>query len=580
MKPAEADLKALRAGPATRARIVRPRIGADWRGRVELLAARAAGGPLPELALGLFCLALVALTWGTWGDLAMDTGYDLLAASRTAAGEAPYADYVYFYGPAAPYLLGGMFALFGTSIEAAAALGLVLAAAIVVATYLLGRTLAGRPGALLAAALTATAAFSSANNSFVLPHTLSAPLAVLLCLGALLAAMAVARGRGPGWLVAAGTLAGLVTLARAEFTLAIFATLLVWLGLRALAATDRRAAARQALLVALPALAVPLLAYGAGADPRLARRPDHREPLSGRLPARGGLGGAQGPRALHGRQLRRAVGAARALRGRRGNARGVAAWRSRGAGGAARPRSRSRYWARWRSWPSWRLARRPFATTSSSPTPGSRPGRGWRWRCCCGATGAVPAPGAPVRRASFWRSSSSRPSPPRATPPSCLSPTPTSRPTRRTCCRSPARSSPGCTCASCSRARPRDAGAVRALGAAWLALLVLASAVLVVSDAQGGDDHRRGRRRRAHGPAEGRRGVSGRARHGRARDAARRAHPRGSADDLAVHDLRAREPAAPDVAAPRDACGRRGAARHRRSWRRRTSGSRSPTAHR
>ena len=137
-----------------------------------------------------------------------------------------------------------------------------LAAAIVVGTYLLGRSLAGRPGALLAAALTATAAFSSANNSFVLPHTLSAPLAVLLCLGALLAAIAVARGRGPGWLVAAGTLAGLVTLARAEFTLAIFATLLVWLGLRALAAADRRAAARQALLVAVPALAVPVLAYG------------------------------------------------------------------------------------------------------------------------------------------------------------------------------------------------------------------------------------------------------------------------------------------------------------------------------
>src|SRR5688572_13967791 len=122
MKPAEADLQALRAGPATRARIARPRIGADWRGRAELLAARVAGGPLPELALGLFCLALVALTWGTWGDLAMDTGYDLLAATRTAAGEAPYADYVYFYGPAAPYLLGGVFAVFGTSIEAAAAL--------------------------------------------------------------------------------------------------------------------------------------------------------------------------------------------------------------------------------------------------------------------------------------------------------------------------------------------------------------------------------------------------------------------------------------------------------------------------
>jgi hypothetical protein len=50
----------------------------------------------------LLAAILVVATWRTWGDLAADTGYDLLAGARLAAGELPYRDYVYYYGPLAP----------------------------------------------------------------------------------------------------------------------------------------------------------------------------------------------------------------------------------------------------------------------------------------------------------------------------------------------------------------------------------------------------------------------------------------------------------------------------------------------
>jgi hypothetical protein len=118
---------------------------------------------------GIF-VVLAALSWGAWGDLTMDTGYDLLAASRTADGELPYVDYEYFYGPLGPLLLGGIYAVTGAAVWPAAALGLVLAAAATVLTYRLARRFAGAWPAAAAGALVACAALSSANNSFVLPH--------------------------------------------------------------------------------------------------------------------------------------------------------------------------------------------------------------------------------------------------------------------------------------------------------------------------------------------------------------------------------------------------------------------------
>jgi hypothetical protein len=210
---------------------------------------------------GWFCL-LAALTWGTWGDLAVDTGYDLVAAARVAGGEAPYRDFVYYYGPLSPYLLGGAFAVFGAGIGTAVAFGLALAAAIVGLSYALGRALAGRTGALLTGALATTALFSTGNMSSVLPYTASAPLAVALSLGLLLVLVRPAAGRGA--LLTAGALAGLICLTRPEFV----AAAAVAIAIRQLAraadpATGPRGALGELGTIALPALAVPAVVYGA-----------------------------------------------------------------------------------------------------------------------------------------------------------------------------------------------------------------------------------------------------------------------------------------------------------------------------
>ena len=64
----------------------------------------------PDLLAGgaaaLFALVLLVATWGTWGNLNQDTGYDAVAGARLADGELPYVDYLYYYGPLGPAARG------------------------------------------------------------------------------------------------------------------------------------------------------------------------------------------------------------------------------------------------------------------------------------------------------------------------------------------------------------------------------------------------------------------------------------------------------------------------------------------
>ena len=203
---------------------------------------------------------LAVLTWHAWGDLGRDTGYDLVAGARVAHGQLPYVDFVYYYGPLAPMLVGLAALIGGTGLAPAVGLGLAIAYAIVLAVYALARTQAGPLGASLAAAITAGVAFSPTNFSFVLPHTYSATLAVLMTLGFLLAlhrAEVTARGR---WLVAAGVLAGLSGLTRPEFAAAVLVGGALWVWARRQAGAG---GARSAGLLIAPALLVPAVVYGA-----------------------------------------------------------------------------------------------------------------------------------------------------------------------------------------------------------------------------------------------------------------------------------------------------------------------------
>jgi hypothetical protein len=212
------------------------------------------------LGLGVLFVALTVVTWGTWGNLGQDTGYDLVAGARVAHGELPYADFTYYYGPLAPFLLGGAAWLGGVGILPAVLLGLSIVGAIVGLTYLLARTFAPPLGAALAAAIVAGVAFAPTNFSFVLPHTESAPLGMLCLLLFLLhVGRAAAAGRTSSYAFA-GIAGGLAALTRPEVEVAFVVAAAIWLALELI---GHRLTRTDLLAFLLPALAIPAAVYGA-----------------------------------------------------------------------------------------------------------------------------------------------------------------------------------------------------------------------------------------------------------------------------------------------------------------------------
>jgi hypothetical protein len=231
---------------------------------VALRAARVRVAVRPDViavaGLALYTAVLAIATWGTWGDLDSDTGYDIVAGARVADGELPYKDFVYYYGPLSPFLSGIAALAGGPGLWPAVGLGFVIAIAIIAATYALARAAVEPPGAFLAAALTAAVAFIPSNYSFVLPHTNAATLGALALLGLLICLWRYSETERSRWAVVAGTCAGLLLLTKPEPALAGLLAVAAWSIVRA----RRHQGVRHPLaLGAGPAIAIPGAVYGA-----------------------------------------------------------------------------------------------------------------------------------------------------------------------------------------------------------------------------------------------------------------------------------------------------------------------------
>lgn len=218
-----------------------------------------ASDTLAVSVIAVFVAGLLTATWGAWGDLDSDTGYDAAAGARVADGELPYRDFVYYYGPLAPIASGAAAALGGSGLAPSIALGLLIALAIVAASYGLARIVTDPLGALLAAGITAAVAFIPNNYSFVLPHTHAATLGSLLVMLLVLCCWRYAVVARHTWLFAAGTCAGLAALTKPEPALAAFAGGLAWLTLRGFSGARFP---RELARFLAPALLIPVAVYG------------------------------------------------------------------------------------------------------------------------------------------------------------------------------------------------------------------------------------------------------------------------------------------------------------------------------
>jgi hypothetical protein len=165
--------------------------------------ARVGGGVWLAVGLWLAAAAISAFTMRRYLD-ALDEGILLQAVSRIAAGQWPYADFGWAYGPGHPLLMAGVWETFGPTVVAWRVVRVLADATIAVLVWWLVAREAGPRWALFAwlAAATTTAQPTTANP---------APLALALGLAAVAAAVragpppAAAGGRwSPGGPAAGG----------------------------------------------------------------------------------------------------------------------------------------------------------------------------------------------------------------------------------------------------------------------------------------------------------------------------------------------------------------------------------------
>jgi hypothetical protein len=132
-----------------------------------------------------------------------DEGLMLQAAARIADGQAPYSDFWWFYPPGQPYLLGGLWELFGPSLLPWRILRVACDAGVAVLVWSLARRGGASPRIAVAAWLCAALAMAYPTGPHPFPPTL------LMALGSLLL-----LERRPAL---AGALAGLAAVWRIEF---------------------------------------------------------------------------------------------------------------------------------------------------------------------------------------------------------------------------------------------------------------------------------------------------------------------------------------------------------------------------
>jgi hypothetical protein len=171
-----------------------------------------------------------------------DEGLMLQAAARIADGQVPFRDFWWFYPPGQPYLLAGLWELFGPSLVAWRVVRVLIDATVALLAYLLARRGADERWALAAWLVAALAmAYPSGPHPF--------PIALACALGALLL-----HERRPVW---AGVLTGVAAAWRVEFALALGAGIL-------LGTVDRRRFALAALATGAALYLPVVIAAGIG----------------------------------------------------------------------------------------------------------------------------------------------------------------------------------------------------------------------------------------------------------------------------------------------------------------------------
>lgn len=200
---------------------------------------------------------LFVVSWQKWADLTIDGGREMNTPLRLLRGERIYSDVYYLYGPLAPYLNAGLYAVFGVHLNTLYAAGTIASLLVLALVFQLGATLTSVRAAALTTWTVLVFCVFKRNGNYIFPYTYAAVYGTLLGLAALASGIRYIRGQRPRWLILSGVLAGLALICKLEFGFAATVSLI------ALALSERPGARLQALIRGLlPALAIPAITYG------------------------------------------------------------------------------------------------------------------------------------------------------------------------------------------------------------------------------------------------------------------------------------------------------------------------------
>lgn len=214
------------------------------------------GGLALAMLAAVFAI-LLAISWQKWANLTIDGGREMHTPLRLLRGELIYRDVYYLYGPLAPYLNAGLYAVFGIHLNTLYGAGTVASVLVLLLVFRLGETLTGLWEASLTTWLVLVLCVFKQDGAYIFPYTYSAVYGTVLGLGALAAQVRYIQGRQSRQLTLSGVLAGLALVCKLEFGFAATASLL------ALALSGQPGDRARVLIRGLwPALAIPLVTYG------------------------------------------------------------------------------------------------------------------------------------------------------------------------------------------------------------------------------------------------------------------------------------------------------------------------------
>lgn len=171
---------------------------------------------LAMLAAGI--LAFVALTWGQWPMLTSDPARELYVPFHIRHGAVIYRDFLYLYGPVAPYLQAGLLTVFGDRLDVLYAASAVQLMAITGLLYAAARHVLSPRLALAVGGLFLTQyALGRDLNGYMWPYAFAATYGVLLGLATLVALLRHDATGRLGWLALAGAAAGLAMVTKLEY---------------------------------------------------------------------------------------------------------------------------------------------------------------------------------------------------------------------------------------------------------------------------------------------------------------------------------------------------------------------------